>query len=216
VKSVCHFTLKPLPGRYARHKSSACAQTFFLHRWLTCARKCTDSHPTCMSPRRLCVAQILTFAPAAPRSILLLQFDLDHSGRYLVTPSHGSSGHRQAASRAEDEAPANGVLRIYDLWGQGAAVAGEVSCPSPWISGVSLHPTQVRAFLAPLTRSLPASRALMHARTHARTHARMHARTCTRRARALWPGFAGAAHVCVWGGGGGRGRDDRQRVRERE
>ena len=65
------------------------------------------------------------------------QFDLDHSGRYLVTPSHA----QESASGAEDTHA--GVLRVYDLWGHGATVAAEVICPGPAISGVSLHPTLV-------------------------------------------------------------------------
>jgi hypothetical protein len=142
---------------------------------------------------------ILTFAPTAPRAILLLQFDLDHSGRYLVTPSHGSS-HRQAASRSEDEAPANGVLRIYDLWGQGAAVAGEVSCPSPWISGVSLHPTQVRKKENNLLARLHASHTHEHTHTHTHTHTHSLARTHARTHARARPRSLDLVRTCASGG----------------
>ena len=68
-----------------------------------------------------------------------VQFDLDYSGRYLVTPSHADP-----AASGSQQPTTCGIIRIFDLWGQGAAVAGEISCPGPSISGVSLHPTAVR------------------------------------------------------------------------
>ena len=93
------------------------------------------------------------------------QFDLDHSGRYLVTPSHE---HQEAAAAPEplckgqadnEEARAGarrgrGVIRVYDLWGQGACLAARITCPTPCVSGVSLHPSMVLEHLNPLPRRL--------------------------------------------------------------
>ena len=101
---------------------------------------------------------ILLSLPRVVSTNQRLQFDLDNSGRYLVTPSHSAarapaceeSAHKILSEASADQHHATsqdygqaqgGVLRIFDLWSPGAAVVGEVVCPGHWTSGVSIHPT---------------------------------------------------------------------------
>lgn len=52
-----------------------------------------------------------------------LRFDIDASGRYLITPTYSQG------------------LKVFDLWNNGADAPLHLVCPSTMVNGVSLHPT---------------------------------------------------------------------------